>query len=272
MAVHKYRNDKKRRMGGVLFLPRDMCVKYGYNVQLAEAAALRYVAKMTKVPVPKVYCASRHKRITYILMQRINGEERGKNWAQRSPEERESLLRQLKGYFDELRSIPHPSPGAIAASDMQSLWDPGLLTGDVGFGPFANESDSNNFLRFGLQKDYHILSRSTWIEEEERLELIKMVELQDSLNHKICFAHGDANGGNILVKGDKVVGLIDFEYAGLFPEYWEYTNALNHGPKYAFWKEEVGRFLRLYPKELELEKIRKEHFGPYGFRGRYMWY
>jgi Ser/Thr protein kinase RdoA (MazF antagonist) len=99
-----------------------------------------------------------------------------------------------------------------------------------------------------------------------------MVELQDSLDHKVVFTHGDANSSNIFVKDGKVVGIIDFEFAGFYPEYVEYTNAMNLGPDDAFWTEEVGKFLKPYPRELEMEKVRRKHFGPKGFRSRYMWH
>jgi Ser/Thr protein kinase RdoA (MazF antagonist) len=148
---------------------------------------------------------------------------------------------------------------------MQSLWDPGLFKGDLRFGPFANESDFDDFLRFGLQRGYEILDMDTWIDREERDEIDMMVTLQNNLEHKIVFTHGDANCANILVRDGKIVGLVDFEFAGFYPEYWEYTNAMNIGPAATFWKKEIGKFLEPWPRELEMENIRRKHFGPRGY-------
>ena len=39
------------------------------------------------------------------------------------------------------------------------------------------------------------------------------------------FTHGDLNTFDILVREGKVVGLIDWEFSGWYPHYWEYTSA-----------------------------------------------
>ena len=44
--------------------------------------------------------------------------------------------------------------------------------------------------------------------------------------HAIVLTHGDMSPRNIIVQGTKVVALLDWEMAGYYPEYWEYTKAL----------------------------------------------
>ena len=39
------------------------------------------------------------------------------------------------------------------------------------------------------------------------------------------FTHCDLNPCNILARKGKVVGLIDWEFSGWYPDYWEYTSA-----------------------------------------------
>ena len=41
----------------------------------------------------------------------------------------------------------------------------------------------------------------------------------------LVFTHGDLNSLNILACGDKVVGIVDWETAGWYPSYLEYTTA-----------------------------------------------
>jgi len=67
----------------------------------------------------------------------------------------------------------------------------------------------------------------------------KLVEMQDQQNHRICFTHGDASSLNVLVKKGKVVALIDFELSGWYPEYWEYTSAVNVKRRDGFWEAEI---------------------------------
>jgi hypothetical protein len=61
--------------------------------------------------------------------------------------------------------------------------------------------------------------------------LIEMHREEEGRHLKTVFTHGDISVFNILVKGGKscgkVVGLIDFEMVGFYPEYWEYTTAMN---------------------------------------------
>lgn len=38
--------------------------------------------------------------------------------------------------------------------------------------------------------------------------------------------HGDLNTGNIMVHDGHVSGIIDWEYAGYYPDWWEYTEAM----------------------------------------------
>lgn len=53
--------------------------------------------------------------------------------------------------------------------------------------------------------------------------------------HRMSFTHADLNSRNILVDevvqqdgslGWRVTGIVDWEMAGYYPEYWEYTKAL----------------------------------------------
>lgn len=42
------------------------------------------------------------------------------------------------------------------------------------------------------------------------------------------FTHGDLNPFNVFVRDGLVVGILDWEFAGWYPAYWEYT-AVWHG-------------------------------------------
>jgi Ser/Thr protein kinase RdoA (MazF antagonist) len=156
---------------------------------------------------------------------------------------------------------------------MQSLYDFRIHRGMLGFGPFANEADFHRFEGYGLQLEYDILGKEkAWIEADEVDELRRMIEIQDGKNRKICFTRGDLNGANILVRKGKVAAIIDFDLSGFYPEYWEYTTAMVGISGEEFWKEEISRFLDVYPEELEMESIRQKHFGRGGYQGRYKWY
>ncbi|KAN0119420.1 Protein kinase-like domain containing protein [Hyaloscypha variabilis] len=64
------------------------------------------------------------------------------------------------------------------------------------------------------------------------------------------FTHGDLSSLNVLVREDQIVGIIDWETAGWYPSYWEYTTA---------WQ--IDKFQEPMPAELEMEMIRLKDFG-----------
>jgi aminoglycoside phosphotransferase len=55
-------------------ISKNLIVKTGPYVHLAEVATMRFVAENTSLPVPKVFCSFLHKDRAYIVMERIEGE------------------------------------------------------------------------------------------------------------------------------------------------------------------------------------------------------
>lgn len=47
-------------------------------------------------------------------------------------------------------------------------------------------------------------------------------------SHRIVFTHGDLAPRNIIVRDGKIVGLLDWEDAEWYPEYWEYVKFFQH--------------------------------------------
>ncbi|KAM4054574.1 phosphotransferase enzyme family protein [Hirsutella rhossiliensis] len=83
------------------------------------------------------------------------------------------------------------------------------------------------------------------------------------LGNDLVLTHGDLSSFNIMIQGDEVTGIVDWETAGWFPPYWEYTCARNANPQNAFWAQEVDRFLPPRPHELRMDGIRRKHLGDF---------
>ena len=64
----------RKRFSDVLFLTSGLCVKYSEDASLAEAATMEYVRTRTSIPVAKVHCSFEHADKTYVLMQRLPGQ------------------------------------------------------------------------------------------------------------------------------------------------------------------------------------------------------
>ncbi|TLD29929.1 kinase-like protein [Venturia nashicola] len=200
------------RRGIVLFLSKRICVKSSSRTHPFEASTMRFVEDNTSIPVPKVYCSFVHNGRTYIVMERIQGEMLARVWKSRSTESQTKILEQLKKFTQELRSLAQLDTVGVTNVDGGLLYD--IRLGSQRFGPFQTVQEFHSFLRGGR-------ARALGFDPE----IDQMMERQDGPWPPPIFTHGDLSSLNILVRGDEVVGIVDWETAGWYPSYWEYATA-----------------------------------------------
>lgn len=169
----------------------------------------------------------------------------------RSEESKAKVLSQLKQMIQEMRSLIPPDGCGIANINGESLYDCRLPGPSLNFGPFSNVQDFHTHLRQGIYLDPNL--------DPELQELI----VQQQSSWPLKFTHGDLSSLNILASGDEIVGIIDWETAGWYPSYWEYTTACQVNPQNYFWRDEIDKFLEPMPKELEMEETRRRYFGDF---------
>jgi aminoglycoside phosphotransferase len=228
---------RTRRIGPNTF------VKAGAHIDLAEAYTICYIAKHTSIPVPKVQRAWCSNGITYILMDVVAGTELSSAWHEMSQKTKAQVINQLKDYFAQLRALRPPIDGAVTSVIDGPLRD-GSRVGLGPFGPFRNHDDFHHFLRADTPLD----SIGTL---EGGQEIVKA----HSQQYRTTFTHGDFAPRNILVKKDgTVTAIIDWDSAGWFPEYWEYTKAkfTPHAPD--DWVSGVGEITGKYDEQLAGER------------------
>lgn len=249
-----------RRFRKILYLPFGLCIKYGDNVDLSEAASMEFIRKHTSVPVPKVYWAFEHRGQTYIAMERIRGQKLATGWLDRSDDSKAILLKQLKSMVEEIRMVKSPHGSRVASVDCGSLSDkrlPGLgVTYPVPtakrFGPFNDIPAFHRWLRRPVET----------VEDTNIPEIAKLVTTHENKDWGWpVFTHGDLSSLNILIQDEKIVGIVDWETAGWYPYYWEYTTASQVNMRNLFWAAYIDRFLIPSPEELELERIRQKYYG-----------
>ncbi|KAF7183564.1 hypothetical protein CNMCM7691_003843 [Aspergillus felis] len=154
-------------------------------------------------------------------------------------------------FIQEMRGLVPPEGCGIANIDGGPLYDCRLPGPSLRFGPFSNIQDFHNHLRQGISMDPNL--------DPEIQELI----IQHQSSWPLKFTHGDLSSLNILACGDKIVGIIDWETAGWYPSYWEYTTACYVNPQNYFWRDEIDKFLDPMPKELAMEETRRRYFGDF---------
>ncbi|KAF3287394.1 hypothetical protein TWF970_007118 [Orbilia oligospora] len=191
------------------------------SYRLSEAATMQYIAENTTIPVPKVYGSYKDEKTqkTHLVMEYIEGDCLEDVWEDFGLEKKEDIISQLKRILDELRSLEETPRG-----------------------PYSSEEEfSQGIIDTLLEKEATAFPRL----------VCEMV--QDILKgHKIVLTHGDFLPRNILVKDGKVVAILDWEMAGWYPEYWEYTKIMYRPPYLKSWFKDgmVNKLIKPYYAEL----------------------
>lgn len=108
------------------------------------------------------------------------------------------------------------------------------------FGPFETITDFHEFIR-------RETPLGSWDESVSRV-----YGRPDFYTTK--YTHGDLCPNNILISNGKITAIINWEFAGWFPEYWEYTK-MHYGwrPYRKELYEALDQTLTAYPEELTAE-------------------
>ncbi len=212
--------------GDVVRVGDHFVVKYGPQVNLLEGENMLFIRKTTHVPIPQVYAlySDADTKINYIVMEFVKGVTLAAIWSSLSTEQIHLITIKLKFCFEELRSLP--SPGYFGSIGRRYLldgifWVPERLP--VITGPFDNEAAMNEGMAQKCARDGQ--SGSIHKANFYRRSLARVFQ-----GHAPTFTHADFQRKNILVdivsETEIIVTLIDWEKAGWYPSYWEYSMAM----------------------------------------------
>lgn len=193
--------------------------KRGRRVTRNEEAALQLVRKHTNVHVPEVYIAhwflEKGEEIGSILMEQIEGHTLKSIWNSFDAINKERICLDIWAIIKQLRQIPKPL-------EFQHIYQCGadgstsrdVLLKDLETPPKSIADDTA--LRARINERYLHYNGVSYREH-----------LPDFLPHSdtAVFTHGDIAPRNIMVTDSgSITGLIDWENAGWYPDYWEYAN------------------------------------------------
>lgn len=192
--------------------------KSGHGVRSSEAEAMKLVFEHTSVPVPEVLTTCFDGDEGNIHMTTIPGTCLEEKWDTLGDASKESLCLQLWGLISTWRKIPRPPKidGSIfqCAADGSPSRDP--LLEDLKRPPRPLTSDLKlrgrvyeRYLAFGGLRYQH-----------------KLPSMLPQSSQSV-FTHGDIACRNIMVDEQNVItGILDWEYAGWYPDYWEYAQIM----------------------------------------------
>ncbi|GKZ23420.1 hypothetical protein AbraCBS73388_009787 [Aspergillus brasiliensis] len=237
----------------VFKLPFGLYLRRGHPMlgseHQAEAHTLRMIERSTSIPAPRALDVLQTSRWSYLLMTRVPGHPIGQMFNRMTDEQVKQAVEDLKRYVAELRAIP---PNTDSEFQICNSLGEGFLDWRI---PDSQREE----LRFQSEAEFNKYLTDPFGEDTRRRAAIS-----HDIPHAIYFTHGDLNPRNILVENGRISGIVDWENAGWFPEYWEYTKA-HYCVRYVMrWLVDVvDRVFEGYRDELHVENMLSDLLGPF---------
>jgi thiamine kinase-like enzyme len=146
----------------------------------------------------------------FIEMAYIRGEPLSRAWRTLTSDQKRTIFADIKQYVSILRQLPPPKEDLVSSAFQNPARD--ARVGSRFFGPMN-------------QREFHSLLRSNLIMEEVTRFFGKEAEKLHTSTYRTHFTHADLAPRNIIVRNGRVAAIIDWAYAGWYPEYWEFTKA-----------------------------------------------
>ncbi|KAJ4987183.1 hypothetical protein SVAN01_07335 [Stagonosporopsis vannaccii] len=210
----------------------------------AELRSLQIVETYTCIPAPKGIDAIQHRGSSYLLMTGLPGCSIGQRLSTMTDRQLDAAAQDLKDYLTELRRIPNLTGSRFCICNSMGG---GILDWRIGDSQrkqlrFHDETEFNQFLTTDLPLD-----EDAWTQ----------ISKSHSVKHDIVFTHADLNLRNILVdEMGKISGIVDWECAGWYPEYWEHSKmhfTVRHTPRWI--ADVVDQIFPAYRNELDVENM-----------------
>jgi aminoglycoside phosphotransferase (APT) family kinase protein len=220
----------------------------------AEVQAMEYIRQHTSIPVPKVFKVYKQEGSDRedVVMGYVGGQTLEEAWPKMTKVLKQAVVKELAGYIEQMRKLVPPRDGFVGSVSHGTGYDHRF--GGDRFGPFNNMKDFHTYI---LRHD----SLDAWREERD---VVQVHSRPNSYASK--FTHGDLVPSNVIVKDGKIAAIIDWETAGWFPEYWEYTKIRYQWRPYReeFYRE-IDRVMVTYPVELRAEQAIWKRYDWYAY-------
>ncbi|KZT24273.1 kinase-like protein [Neolentinus lepideus HHB14362 ss-1] len=211
---------------GVFQVDDKFIVKRGLSVTIKEVMALEYVRRNTIIPVPRVYGVRCLAGEIHMVMELVDGQVLSQVLDDCLLDENQiqEIIDQLLAYVTEIRSLE-------CDRDEIGSWPFGLPSCGLFKIPPSSPITS-------LAKLY-----SYWEERWEAAEEYRMkwpLVGQTNGNESMVLSHGDLAPRNIIVKGHRIVSIVDWETFGWYPDFWEGMMARRYLKSDSTWWERVS--------------------------------
>lgn len=219
------------RCGAKVKLVDDSLIyKRGFRVRNNEEVAMELVSHHTDVPVPKVFFSRYLPKDGTIAMTVIPGSPLHLSWNDFDDSTKKSICEEIWSLIAKLRQIPQPD-------ELRHLY---LCLAD---GSVSRDVLIKNFEGFSkpLLNDSAVRDRilQCYLHCNGRRYANELLEMLPRSEHSV-FTHGDISPKNLMIdENHHITGIIDWETAGWYPDYWEYINIMAPSPfkNWAYWMD-----------------------------------
>ena len=211
------------KQAGAIIVEADHGVvcKRGCRATRNEEAALRLVQNNTTVPVPMLYFANyRHvegREEGTLFMTLVQGFTLESKWNSFDDGIKNRICCDIWEMVKQLRQTPSPASFShLYQCGANGSPSRDILLSDLRDPPAPIESD--DALRARILERYLHFNGGSFPEK-----------LSDHLprSSTAVFTHGDLTPRNIMVDDSgRITGVLDWELAGWYPDYWEYANIM----------------------------------------------
>ncbi|DAA74697.1 TPA_exp: Uncharacterized protein A8136_3013 [Trichophyton benhamiae CBS 112371] len=192
-------------------LPFGLYMKNCHRARYNEVKALQIIEQHTSIPAPLFIDTFEHQGKVMLVMTRVRGQQLQEVFYRLSYPERTQLSADLHSAIKQLRAIPNTTPHRFANVLGGPLLDVRLPDShDRARGPFDNELDFHDAL----------IHKFIFAETKQAVAHVH------SRSYRSFFSHADLNFYNIIIERGKLSGIVDWECAGYYPEYWEFTKGI----------------------------------------------
>ncbi|VDC02917.1 unnamed protein product [Peniophora sp. CBMAI 1063] len=173
---------------------------------------------------PFVYEAS---GVWYFLMDELPGVSLDGVIDDMTLEQLDHVADQLSCLLTELRGFTSTSIGSVTGGPFRNVFFPWPYT------PESSWSSVEEYI------SYYQDLLSEYCAPDYVDDLLACLP-RDACVHLV---HGDLLPRNILVSGSTITGILDWEYAGYYPDFWEYARMQHRGWKSPGWDYVMGRLV-----------------------------
>lgn len=212
-----------------------------------EAHTLGMIEQFTSIPAPRAIDVIHTPRFSYLLMTCVPGRPIGQMLDEMTDEQLDQAVTDLKRYVNQLRQISNKTPEFKICNSVGG-----------GFLEWRIPDSQREELRFKTEADFN-----RYLSSPLRAVIREKAAVSHDIPHDIVFTHGDLNPRNILAENGKITGIVDWENAGWFPEYWEFAKSHYTVRSVIRWLADVvDRVFEGYRDELIVENMLSDALGP----------